>query len=331
MPFLDFIGHDGVVSKLQTAIQTGKLSHAYLLEGPRGVGKSEIAKRFAGALLCGKADMCGQCASCKKMLAGSHPDLIWIDNSVAAKENKKSLSIDAIRFLKSDAFVKPFESRYKIYIIPDSDKMEPPAQNALLKILEEPPKYCTIILLCENKMHFLPTVLSRCTVFQLKRLTLEEIAQYAEKKYGQRPGELSQFEGLPRLVDLYLGDAELLEKKRDAISQLTGFLSGKSGIIPFSDYLESRKEELDGILEDYMTFVRDLCCYLAGCEISKEYLPDIERLGQKLNIENSMGIFDAIYQCKINLSRNANLTISVTMMLMAALEELNDRSNRSKI
>ena len=161
-----FLGNDGLKQRLSTALAKGQLSHCYLLTGPVGSGKRTLAKHLAAAMQCtGENRPCLQCPQCRKVLGGVHPDLITVDDP-----EKKTVPVDLIRQARADIFVRPNESDHKIYLFPRAQDMGLPGQNALLKVLEEPPEYGVFLLITDNPERLLPTVRSRCTELTLQPL-----------------------------------------------------------------------------------------------------------------------------------------------------------------
>lgn len=137
----------------------GKLSHAYLITGPAGAGKREMALALASALVCqGESAPCGRCVHCKKVAAGIHPDVI----TVAPAEGKRDILVEQVRALRSDVYIRPNEAGRKVYLIDPASALNPSAQNGLLKVLEEGPAYAAFLLLAEAAGDLLPTVRSRC-------------------------------------------------------------------------------------------------------------------------------------------------------------------------
>ena len=137
----NIVGHSDAKRLLYNIAGSGHISHAYIFEGPDGVGRLTLAKAFA-KMLVGGAD---------GISADSHPDIIVVTNELYNQSKaSKSLSVDTIRAMKADVYIKPYKADKKIYIIPKADTMLDTAQNSLLKVLEEPPEYCVIILITEN-------------------------------------------------------------------------------------------------------------------------------------------------------------------------------------
>jgi DNA polymerase-3 subunit delta' len=135
-----------------------KLAHAYIFAGPEGVGKFLFARELAKAILCEKATGCGKCRSCLRIAHKNHPSL----NILSVLEKKKNIPIEAIRDLEHEIALKPFEGKYKIFIIDNAETLSEEATNAILKTLEEPPPYSLIILVSSKPEALLPTILSRC-------------------------------------------------------------------------------------------------------------------------------------------------------------------------
>ncbi len=137
------------------------LSHAYLITGGSGDSRAALANRLAAAYLCestGQNVPCGQCRACRKVSSGAHPDV----SRTAPIPGKREITVDQIRALRSDAYVRPNEGRRKVYIIDPADAMNPPAQNALLKVLEEGPAYAAFLLPADQRGKLLDTMRSRC-------------------------------------------------------------------------------------------------------------------------------------------------------------------------
>ena len=143
--FGDILGHKQEIAHLTRAIETGKVSHAYIFAGEKGTGKNRLASAFAQTLQCESAGErpCGRCHSCLQAESGNHPDIIYL-----AHEKPSSIGVEDIRDqLAGDIQIRPYNGNYKIYIIPDAERMTVQAQNAILKTIEEPPEYAVIILL----------------------------------------------------------------------------------------------------------------------------------------------------------------------------------------
>jgi len=140
--------------------QREELAHAYLISGPAGSGKAALAGLMAAAMVCSAPGErpCGACPGCRKAMGGIHPDII----QVSPPEGKREITVDQIRALRSDAYIRPNEAARKVYWITDAAAMNTSAQNALLKVLEEGPAYAAFLLLCENPGGVLPTIRSRC-------------------------------------------------------------------------------------------------------------------------------------------------------------------------
>ena len=142
------------------------LSHAYLITGGDGDSRAALARRLTAAYLCeGERPPCGTCRACRKAAAGTHPDVAY----TAPAPDKREIAVDQIRTLRSDAYIRPNEGRRKVYVIDPADAMNPAAQNALLKVLEDGPAYAAFLLLADRPGALLDTVRSRCELLALPR------------------------------------------------------------------------------------------------------------------------------------------------------------------
>lgn len=184
MKFGSFYGNDSLKQRLSATVAGGKLPHSFLLCGPEGSGKHTLATLIAAAFQCtGSGEKpCGHCTACKKVFAGIHPDVITIDDP-----SKKSVSVRLVRGLQAEIIVAPNEGSRKIYLLPRAQDMTDEAQNALLKIMEEPPSYGVFLLLTTNPDAQLPTIRSRAVELSLAPLPGKEIVRLLQEQFPDQP------------------------------------------------------------------------------------------------------------------------------------------------
>ena len=176
--FNNIIGNESNKGLLKKIIHTNNIAHSYMFIGQDSIGKMLFAKEFAKAVLCIEEDKpCNKCKSCIEFNTNNNPDFNILE------PDGSSIKIDQIRELTKKVYEKPVVSSRKVYIINDSEAMTKEAQNSLLKTLEEPPEYVTIILVASNDNMFLPTIKSRCTKITFNKLTNQELAKILEREY----------------------------------------------------------------------------------------------------------------------------------------------------
>ena len=181
-PSWRFLGHGGVLRLLERALAQGRLGHAYLLAGPGHVGKGTLALDLALAVNCqGPAPPCGVCASCGRIAAGRHADVVVL--RVDEVGGRKAISIEAVRELQHQAHLKPYEGASRVFIIEGAELLTEAAANALLKTLEEPPPQVLLILTTTDPETVLPTIRSRCQEMQIRPLPGDVIAGALETRW----------------------------------------------------------------------------------------------------------------------------------------------------
>ena len=218
MGFDGLLGNARLKENLKGSLSRGHISHFYLISGPEGSGKRTLARLLSAAILCRKPDRpCLQCLSCRKVLGNSHPDLITVDDP-----EKKTVTVKLVREAREDMFVRPNEADHKIYVIPRAQDMRLEAQNALLKILEEPPQYGVFMLLTDNPDKMLPTIRSRCTELDLQPLSQEIMVPRLRELFPEAPRE--DLEAAMARSGGFLGQArKLLEGGDENQPQLEAF------------------------------------------------------------------------------------------------------------
>ena len=250
---------DRAIAVLQRAYASGKLAHAYIFAGPEGVGKFKTAREWAKLLLCENlkvesdfADSCGSCRSCRAFEAGSHPDfnhvykeLLEFTRDNKGKKTPVELPIDVIReFLVEKVPTKPTLSQKKVFVVGEAEKLNAASQNALLKVLEEPPEYCCIILLCTRLERLLPTIKSRCQIVRFgpidEECIIEKLKEMGvEEKQAQYFARLAQggLGAACQWAKLELADADLYGTKKKLVSSLASY--------EFADALDLAQQVLD--------------------------------------------------------------------------------------
>ena len=174
--FSALIENTDTKKRLAQAILENSFPHAFIIEGPRGCGKHTLATQLSAALNCENRQSaaslpCGHCNNCARILKKNFVDIHYLSK----KEGKSTIGVEEIRALREDIYLSPTESRYKIYIIEEAQSMTPQAQNALLKIFEEPPSGVIIFLLCDHMQQILSTIKSRAQLVRMQRLTDEAV------------------------------------------------------------------------------------------------------------------------------------------------------------
>lgn len=217
MGFEILLGNSRLKENLISSLNRGHISHFYLISGPLGSGKHLLSRLLAAAILCqGKDKPCGLCDSCRKVTENLHPDVITVEDP-----EHKTVAVKIVRQIREDVFIRPNESDHKIYIFPQELGVE--GQNALLKILEEPPEYGVFLLLTDNPEKILPTVRSRCTELKLQALPEELLRNTLQTDYP----DVGTQDILAAMVRSggYLGQArKLLEEGTSAPPQTVDFV-----------------------------------------------------------------------------------------------------------
>lgn len=325
--FRDIIGHVDEIQYLQQSIETGKVSHAYLIRGPKGSGKKKMAEAFAMALQCetNKTDACKECHSCKQALSNNHPDIIYLQH-----EKPATIGVDDVRVQINDTVqIRPYSSNYKIYIIEDADKMTVQAQNAILKTIEEPPEYVVMILLTSNRDSLLPTILSRCVELRLRPVNGKLI-----KKYLMEALHVPDYKAdicvafaqgnVGKAVKL-VSSENFNELKDDAVKLLKYINDLEiNEIIDAIKNISNYKVDIEDYLDMIMIWYRDVLLFKATNSmegiIFREEMEHIKKRASKSSYNGIERILEALETAKIRLKSNVNFELTMELLLVTIKE-----------
>ena len=322
--FSEIVGHEQIKEHMQAAIRDKKPFHAYLFQGEEGVGKEALARTFAAGLQCQSesADKpCKECVSCRQMESGNQPDVIWVTRE------KGSLGVDEIREqLCNTMDIKPFSSPYKIYLVPEAEKMTEAAQNALLKTIEEPPEYGIVILMTSNISALLPTIQSRCLTMEFRPLSTAVVESYV-KEHCQVPDY--QARASAAFAQGNLGKAMRYAKSEDFIERKDHIISllrhveqmDLSEMLAVIKDLGTRKDEVRDYIDLMVLWYRDVLLFKATKDINQLLFQDeasyISREASHRSYEKIEEILQAFEKAKVRLRANVNFDITMELMLLA--------------
>jgi len=320
----DIKGHERLIDALKAAIRHNQVSHAYLFEGTRGAGKTQLAKAFAKTLQCesGGETACGTCVACRQFDSGNQPDVLY-----PAPTKTKALGVDDVREQINRAVdTKPYMHRYKIFIVEDADNLSPAAQNALLKTLEEPPSYAIFLLLTENAGALLPTVLSRCVTYKLRPLPQDIVERHLTEN-GISPAAA-------RLAAVYaqgsIGRAlEIAASERFAELRtlMVGILAGirdrdLTALFQAVKELEAYKDDIQNALDIAYLWFRDLAAALTPGLDGATFLLQQDlttQLMAEADTTHSAAVhaqLEAVWRAKRRLRQNGNFQMVLEVLLL---------------
>lgn len=293
---------------LSNSIKSNMISHAYMFEGPSGVGKNTMARELAATLL-------------EMENLFNSPDYIEIT------PDGNSIKIAQIRKLQSDILVKPYKS-YKIYVIDEAQKMTVEAQNALLKTLEEPPKYAIIILITNNKESLLDTIKSRCEIIKFTPIPLVEVADYLTQTGvdKNRASLLANFSRGSMQKAIELSESEDFHIMRDEVQKyVETFLTGSMlDIMDIQSSIEKYKDNITNVLDLLINYFRDIMMVKENVDssmiINLDRLVFIKNMSRKITYSQLSKIIDIIEETKTKLRSNCNFNISIQVMTLNIYE-----------
>lgn len=328
--FADIVGHEDILQHFKMSIEKGKISHAYILNGEKGTGKKLVTRVVAKTLQCetGKEDACDTCHSCIQAEAGSQPDIIWVRH-----EKSGVISVDEIREqVNQDIIVKPYSSKYKIYIIPDAQLLNPQAQNALLKTIEEPPEYAILFLLTSNIDKMLPTIISRCVVLNMKPVREVDMIRYMTTQLDVSEDtayfcERFAFGNLGKAVRL--ATSENYQEIKDTTIRLLRqiYEMDMEEILATTKRLADFKLDMQDLMDIMQMWYRDVLMFKITNSPSQLVFKDeytaMKKQSARISYEGIDNVIKALDKMKIRLEANVNFEVAMELLLLTIKENYN--------
>lgn len=327
--FADILGNEHIISHFKKAIENNKISHVYIINGEKGMGKKTMAKAFAMTLLCEEkgTEPCMKCHSCIQALTDNNPDIITI-----SPDKPTTLSIDHIReTLINDIDLKPYSYSHKVYIIKNAELMNSAAQNAILKTIEEPPEYAVIILLTDNAGSLLQTVLSRCV-----KLDMQPLKNNIVKKYLMENMKVVDYE-----ADVAAAFAGGNLGKAIEVSCSQDFAGMSDEVIQLLRYIKDmqayevvaavkRAADYKFMFADYIDLMilwfRDVLLYKASKNVNelifKNEIKSIKEYAANTSYNGIESILDAMDKAKVRLRANVNFDVAIELMFLTIRDNI---------
>jgi len=301
--FENIVGNDKNKEQLENIVKNGNISHSYIFSGKESIGKYMFALEFAKGILCldKSKKPCNRCKSCIEIDNLNNPDFHII------QPDEGSIKIEQIRDMNKKILEKPIVAERKVYIINDSEKMTREAQNSLLKTLEEPPEYITIILICSNENMFLNTIKSRCVKIKFDKLKDEEIRDILKEKFGYT----NISESILKIADGSIGRAVTLKDKEPLYKEIEKVVSNLKNInkidaINCKEMIFKEKEDVNDALE-YINIV---------------FFNLINEKLESKDIVKYAKCMEIVENTKERLNRNSNFDMTIDRMLLTIWEEI---------
>lgn len=325
MNFPGFAGNSEVKAALSAAFASRRFPHAIILQGENGCGKRTLAGLIAKALVCQNRESapCGECPSCIRAAAGSHPDIRIVEGSGVSR----SLTVDAVKSVIADAYRMPEEADVNVYILLLGDRSPEAAQNKLLKVIEEPPENTVFILVCRFAEQLLPTIRSRAQSFTLLPPPPEEASAWIQKRLGLAAREAD------RLTAQYGGNiGRMLEEAENggadqslaiAAEMVQAMLSPEGGsLLKAAAPLQKDRKLCGDVLSRLGTIFRDACVLRAGGNSLLGGAPEEADRLQSLPMKRLSALPGIAEEFQQKLERNANMPLLVTCLCVRLRETL---------
>ena len=313
------IGHQQIIEQLQRTVASERIAGAYLFVGPTGIGKETVARHFAKLIFCQQEAqppiVCGTCLACRKVDSGNHPDLQFI------RPEGSLLKIGQIRELQKQIIYEPLEASRKVYILTDAERMNPEAENCLLKTLEEPPASSVLILLTSNLQALLATTRSRCQILQFHPMPTQALAEILVNKFSATPEQATI---LAIAADGAIGKALTQLEKGNVHTESVPEVLKETNLLAAFRLAENFKDNPE-TLSELVTWYRDLLFLQQGAP--SELITHIHSLDElraivprysRLRIQQAI---QTIFDTKSLLDNtNTNATLALEVMCLKLLK-----------
>ncbi len=329
--FSDIIGQEHIKEHLKNALLNDTINHAYIINGEKNAGKEFIAETFAMALQCennknnNSVEPCMECHACKQAVTRNQPDIITL-----VHEKPGTIGVEDVRVgIVSDVYVRPYSSRWKIYIVNEAENMSVQAQNALLKTLEEPPEYVVIMLLTSNISALLPTIISRSTVLNMRPVDDKTVRKYLMERIhvpdyqadicvAFARGNIGKAKHLATSEDFDNIKNEAVRVLKYAHEMDTG------DFVNTINQISAYKMNIDDYLDILLIWYRDILMYKATGDadslVFKDEIYHIRDRAGKSSYEGIEKIIEAIDKTKSRLKANVNLELALELLLLVIKE-----------
>ena len=324
----NILGHETAISFLKTPPNPGHPRHAYLITGPDGVGRETLALAFAKAINCqnppAEGEFCGKCLACRQIDEQRYPDLMVL----RVMEGSKDLKIDQIREMQQTLALAPYQSRYRMVLIPDFQNATIGASNALLKSLEEPPSRALLILTADAKESLLETIASRCEVVRLRPTSIETLEYYLQEEKKIAPARAKR---LAHLAGGRVGTAlsfdqnqDLLDAYDDALTDLADLLNARlRQRLQYVERLQQRKgasrEQFAFLIATWLTFWRDVMIRREGANIPLVNIDHEQQINETAQLIPSGQIEKILKEHEkalVNLDANLNPRLVIENLIL---------------
>ncbi|HET9660628.1 MAG TPA: hypothetical protein VFP05_09895 [Thermomicrobiales bacterium] len=332
-----FCGNRQSVEKLRSAVQRRAPRHAFLLSGIPSIGKRTLAARFAQALLCEQpveGNPCFECGGCRRVLRGSHPDIMLVSleeqNRLAGERGSKaaSLTIETARSISAQAPLRPMNGDWRFVIVDDAELLLPDAQEALLKTIEEPPPFLVLLLIASDRQAILPTIQSRCESFDLGAVALSEIEAFlretgVETEIAAAAAAFSN--GAPGWAIRAAADTLLIEESASVVEQAASWIDSTdfervATALALSDAIPKQRTETVAVVEATAGLWRDSLLVRSGNSdriVYRAHSDLIVRLAGSCELSELLTALSSVWTCLEDVRINVRPRLALESMVLS--------------